>query len=640
MKVLLVHIIAFLCLGFTSYSITQADDLEKALKALKEKDFNSAKTLIEQVIAKNSFHAGGYYALAVYYSDADNKPYDYFKAFDYLVLAEKYYSTLTTKELASLQKLGITLSEMQKLKQSVGQKAAQQAIESQNPAAIDQVIAKFASLPDVVIKATEYKNEVAYADAQRSNTYQAYQNFYVRYAEAKQAPEAKAQYEKLLYEHLTMEGTWQAYESFYKNYPSSPYREKAKAQYEKLYYEQKVKDSDSTSDSDNTNALEKYIKENPDSPYAIKAREQLQSLRALLPIRVNESWGFINGSGQVVIPPTFERVGHFSRYLAKVRKNGKWGFIDSKGKEVIPAVYEAVRDFSEGVTTVIQRKRNGMEAFYIDSTGKVLFNKAYSTDGSYWPIHPFKEGLAAVEDPESKKVGFIDKKGGFVIAPLFNAHITRRGAPGIYPFSSFCQGHAWVKNEEGAGLIDSKGVFLVKGQFTQSLVDSLTSPPFYYRSFSEGLCLLEESTSAFYVDITGQKAITIPVGFTALPFSNGVAWTYSKYDKIFYLIDTKGQTMLNLTVFKVYPFQEDMAVVQKAQPVHRVYFYDQTPDPTYSFINKDGKDAFNFKFNILNDPLFENSSFKNGNACVILNGKQTYINKEGKVVWQSQEQWN
>jgi len=288
----------------------------------------------------------------------------------------------------------------------------------------------------------------------------------------------------------------------------------------------------------------------------------------------------------------------------------------------------------------MQRKRKVLEAFYIDSTGKALFNKVYSVEGSLWPIHPFKEGLAAVEDPESKKVGFIDKKGNFVIAPLFTGTPGRRNSQVIYPFSFFSQGFAWVKNEEGTGLIDSKGVYLIKGQYEQSAVDSLTSPPFYHRSFSDGLCLIEEATSSFYIDVNGKKTITIPVGFTAQPFTNGVAWTRSRYDKKFYLIDTKGQTILNLEAAKVYPFQEDMAVIQKDPPANRVYFYDQMPDPTYSFIDKTGKSRFDFKFDIPNEAVFENSSFRNGLACIVLNGKQTYINKEGKIVWQSPEPWN
>ncbi|MDJ1468254.1 WG repeat-containing protein [Xanthocytophaga flava] len=632
MKVLILNIL--LLFSIASLAVTQTDDLEKALKALKEKDFNAAKVLIEQIITKNSFDAGGYYALAVYYADNDNKPHDYYKSLDYLILAEKYYSTLTTKELANLQKLGVTLHEMQKLKQSIGQQAVQEAISSQNPAAIDKVISKFSSLPDVVEKAIEYKNVMAFEDTKRVNTYQAYQNFYIKYPSAKQVPEAKSKYEQLLYESLTSDQTWQSYQKFYKSYPNSPYAERAKKQYEKLYYEQNVASSTSA------NTIERYITENPSSVYAPKAKTQLQSMSSLFPIRVGDTWGFINGNGQIVIPPIYERVGKFAEGMARVRKNGKWGIINTKGKEIIPPIYELIRDFSEGVTAVIQRKKKVLEAFYIDSTGKQLFAKTYVTDGSYWPIHSFQEGLAVVEDPESHKVGFINKKGEFVVAPLFNSYIPRKGAVGTYPFSSFSEGYAWVKNEEGTGLIDKNGVFLIKGSYNQSLLDTLSAPPFYYKSFSSGMCLLEESNSSFYIDRNAKKAITIPVGFTALPFSDEVAWTYSKYDKKFYLIDNKGKTILDIPAFKVYPFHEDRAVIQKDAPANRVYFYDQTPDPTYSFIDKTGKLLFDFKFDIPNDPLFEYSSFKNGLACVLLNGKQTYINKEGKVVWQSPERWN
>jgi len=633
MKVLVLSIFAFLFFGFSSYPPTQTDNLEKALTALREKDFNSAKNLIDQIITKNSFDAGGYYALAIYYADSDNKSYDYFKAFEYLILAEKYYSTLTTKEHAKLQKLGITLHEMQKAKQLTGQKAIQQAIASQSPAAIDKVLATFASLPDVVTKATAYKYETAFAEVQHTNTYQAYQNFFVKYPNAPQTPEAKEKYELLLFENLTADGSLQAYENFYKNYPSSPYRNKAKNQYERLYYEQKIKNAPTSS------ILEKYISDNPNSPYTEKAKNQLQSLSSLLPIRINNFWGFISGSGQVVIPPTFEKVGVFSQGLARIRKNGKWGYINTRGVEVIPAEYEAAQDFSEGTAAVMERKHKMFEAFYINTAGKILFNKVYATDGSYWPIHSFKEGLAAVEDPAIKKIGFVDKKGSYIISPLFDSYIGRRGSPGMYPFSSFANGYAWVKNDQGGGLIDTKGTFLIKGSYTQSAIDSLTFPPYYYRSFSDSLCLVDEASSSFYIDLTARKAITIPVGFTAMPFNNGVAWTRSKYDKKLYLIDSKGRTILDMNAAKVYPFQEEVAVIQKEQPTNRVYFYDQTPDPTYSFINKSGKNIFDFKFDIPNDPVFENSCFKNGIACIILNGKQTYITDEGKILWQSPEGW-
>lgn len=629
------HLLSVFCLllfGFTSMA-SQADDLEKALNALRAKDFNAAKKLIEQIVAKNSFDPGGYYALSLFYSDADNRPHDYLKAYDYVVLAEKYYSAFTARESANLKKLGITPDAMSKHKQAIGQKALKKATVSGNLSEIDAIIGRFSDLPQIVAAATDFKHQVAFQEASRLNTYQSFQNFFIRYPNAKQASEAKNKYDSLLYTGLTSTGKWQEYDKFYKNYPQSSYRAKAKEEYEKSFFEQTV------AISTNTSTYEKYIREHPNSPYAQKAKQQLQNLSSLLPVRIGDLWGFINGGGQSVIQPSYERVGVFAEGLAKVRKNGKWGFIDAQGQEVIAAIYESVRDFSEGLAAVMQRKKRGMEAFYIDVDGKPVFDNSYPTDGSYWPIHSFNENLAAVEDPNTRKIGFINKQGNFAISPLFIGSVGQRGRPALHPFSGFSRGYAWVKTDRESGLVDAKGVFLVKGKYTQPLTDSSAAPPFYHKSFSEGLCLVEEENAFFYVDLKGNRTITIPVGFTAAPFSNGLAWTRSSYDKVYYAINTTGKTVLKLPATQVFPFQEGVAVIQKASPGSRAYFYDQAPEPSYSYIDKEGNSVFDFKFDIAREPVLGHGSFKNGTACIILNGKQTYISRNGKIIWQSTERW-
>ena len=629
------HLLSAFCLllfGFTSMA-SQADDLKKALNALRAKDFNAAKKLIEQIVAKNSFDPGGYYALSLFYSDADNHPYDYLKAYDYAVLAEKYHSALTAREAANLKKLGVTPQVIRQCKQNIGEQALKEATVSGNQAKIDGIIGRFSDLPQVVAAATDFKHQIAFQEAARLNTYQSFQNFFIRYPAAKQVQEAKEKYDSLLYTGLTSTGKWQEYEKFYKNYPQSSYRAKAKEQYEKLFFEQTV------ATSTNTSTYEEYIKEHPNSPYAAKAKQQLQNLSALLPVRIGDLWGFINGGGQSVIQPIYERVGIFADGLAKMRKNGKWGFIDAQGREVIPAIYESVRDFSEGMASVMQRKNRSMEAFYIDTDGQPVFDKTYPTDGSYWPIHPFRENLAAVEDSKTRKMGFIDKRGDFVLSPLFIGYAAQRSRPAVHPFSGFSQGYAWVKTDREAGLVDTKGVFLVKGKYTQPFTDSLVAPPFYTVSFSEGLCLIEEENAFFYVDLKGNKTITIPVGFTAAPFSDGLAWTRSSYDKIYYAINTTGKTVLKLPATQVFPFCEGVAVIQKASPGSRAYFYDQAPEPSYSYIDKEGNNVFDFKFDIAREPILGHGSFKNSIACIILNGKQTYIRRNGKIIWQSTERW-
>ena len=44
----------------------------------------------------------------------------------------------------------------------------------------------------------------------------------------------------------------------------------------------------------------------------------------------NLKWGWINTSGEVIIPAQFEKANQFSEGLALVQKDGKWGYINKK----------------------------------------------------------------------------------------------------------------------------------------------------------------------------------------------------------------------------------------------------------------------------------------------------------------------
>ena len=58
-------------------------------------------------------------------------------------------------------------------------------------------------------------------------------------------------------------------------------------------------------------------------------------------------WGYINGKGEIVIPPRFGDAGEFSANgLARVKVGEKYGFINKKGEEVIPPRFDETYGFS------------------------------------------------------------------------------------------------------------------------------------------------------------------------------------------------------------------------------------------------------------------------------------------------------
>lgn len=68
----------------------------------------------------------------------------------------------------------------------------------------------------------------------------------------------------------------------------------------------------------------------------------------LAAIQQRARWGFMDTSGQIVIPPRFASVMGFSEGLAAVRSGGAWGFIDTTGQFVIPPTLSSCGSFHEG----------------------------------------------------------------------------------------------------------------------------------------------------------------------------------------------------------------------------------------------------------------------------------------------------
>lgn len=110
-------------------------------------------------------------------------------------------------------------------------------------------------------------------------------------------------------------------------------------------------------------------------------------------------YGYINVSGDLVIPTKYQYAGNFSSGLAPVAMYGKYGYINKEGETVIPLKYSYANVFSEGLAAV---ELNGKVA-YITPDGKTII--PYMLDMG----KPFKNGIAEVKI--SGVVKYMDKVG-------------------------------------------------------------------------------------------------------------------------------------------------------------------------------------------------------------------------------------
>ena len=82
-----------------------------------------------------------------------------------------------------------------------------------------------------------------------------------------------------------------------------------------------------------------------------------QELRPV--IGPNQKYGYVDETGNVVIPFMYFDAGKFSEGLARVRHGKKWSFIDKTGWGVFPDEYDGAGDFSEGLARVKSNRKWG-----------------------------------------------------------------------------------------------------------------------------------------------------------------------------------------------------------------------------------------------------------------------------------------
>jgi len=130
--------------------------------------------------------------------------------------------------------------------------------------------------------------------------------------------------------------------------------------------------------------------------------------------KTGSKYGYIDKTGNEVVAVVYDELGLFSDGLAIANLDGKWGCIDKTGKEVVPFVYNVLRGFSDDLAAA---NLNGKWGF-IDKTGKEVVPFIY--DYTKW----FSDGLAQVGigDWETGfKYGYTDKSGNEVVPIIYDS---------------------------------------------------------------------------------------------------------------------------------------------------------------------------------------------------------------------------
>jgi len=205
--------------------------------------------------------------------------------------------------------------------------------------------------------------------------------------------------------------------------------------------------------------------------------EVFYSAEGLIPIGdiKKQLVGYIDLNGGVRIPFQYTYGSTFNEGISVVYMGNKVGAIDVNGNMIVPTKYESISTFSEGLASAF---RAGEKRGYLTTSGQ------YKFQGDFTMGTIFMYGLAAVDDPETRLVGYINNTGQFVIPAKFS---------GAWAFSEEL---AAVKFEEKWGFIDLKGNFVIEPKFEDINI-----------GFCNGLAPVKKNSKWGYTDRSGNLVI-------------------------------------------------------------------------------------------------------------------------------------
>jgi hypothetical protein len=327
-----------------------------------------------------------------------------------------------------------------------------------------------------------------------------------------------------------------------------------------------------------------------------------QAQRPLYRVNNNGKWGFIDGSGQLVIPPQWDDATNFSEGLATVWSGGKAAVIDCEGHVVIATGYDDISPFHEGLASVEKNVGKDKDSLwgFINRSGVEVIRPAFEDAGN------FSEGRAVVM--HAGRWIYIDKKGGQVIRQSWDED----DEPG-----EFSEGLACVAKNGKYGYIDHTGTYVIKPKYEAA------------GNFHEGLaCVKVQGRWGF---INEHDEMVVPARFMAANgFSEGLAavatmgisMPYGVSYQAWGYIDRTGNMIIAPAYAAAEEFHEGLAAVT----------IGNGRGAKVGYIDRDGRSAIEAKwllaFNFEKGLAFVEG--KEGEAYV-----SGYIDRAGNYVWKS-----
>lgn len=323
------------------------------------------------------------------------------------------------------------------------------------------------------------------------------------------------------------------------------------------------------------------------------------------------SWGYVNGTGKIIVEPAFTRAETFKNGRAIVANDNGEGVIDRRGQFIIPTSSHEIERVGSSFRISVAARRAGL----IDTLGNLRLPTGYQS------VNRPSEGFMAAN--QNGLWGFLSETGSLAIPFQFMAVNdfsesrasvqTAQGwtsveASGELSNNGFYQemgnyksGLAWVRAENGKyGYINKAGDFVIEPRLDMA-------HDFY------GAVARVSYDGEYGLISTDGHWVQRPRFSTIEAFQpNGIAiarlaTTQDRY----VIIDQRGEILTSSSYREIAPFSEGRALVKSSNG--------------YGYLDESGKEVIAAHWGYA-------KSFSSGRAIVQQNGRCGYIDMNGELV--------
>jgi hypothetical protein len=392
--------------------------------------------------------------------------------------------------------------------------------------------------------------------------------------------------------------------------------------------------------------------------------------------RTNGTYGYIDETGKFVIPPQFDYATPFSEGMAVVYKDGHPFFINKQGQKPFETNFSSVGQFENG-RAIIQTSTKKMG--FIGKHGKLIIDTVFTKINSFvngfavvqgTNHHPYADSEKGIE--KKLELGVIDSLGQFII-PYGKYEKINDFVNGYFRVVIPAESWDTIKGySTQTGFIDKNGkLILAKDHKNHCWIDGNIHCGLakmnlykYWQQGEKGTSYTTEKSYEGFINLKGEIVINDTTYESVKDFSDNRAFIENE-DRNYFIIDTKGKIISKDTFYRIVGdgFKNGIAFVEKDGKYGMIdtnafflikpqfegideigiiddyfFFFDWNQDENsnydklYGIAKKDGS--------ILLKPTmqkFNRNGFQNGILTCLVNNKLTYINKEGKVIWQASD---